>query len=129
MNRGFPSYVPLCLRCTLALLAAMCIQSTAQAQSNPEAPQIWVTVTSPTVIQYPRWKGIRTDAPDQWKPEAPWATVAADTQVAKLIAGNIENTHDAYLQVEALRSGLDWSGAYAHPRVASPWHSLRSRAV
>jgi hypothetical protein len=79
-------------------LAGSAIRARGRAEDSAAVPQVWVTVTSAPVIQYPRWKGIRADAPDQWKPDAAWQTVASHTKVAKLIAGNIENTNDADLQ-------------------------------
>lgn len=61
-------------------------------------PKIWVTVMSPPIQTSPRWAGIRADAVDQWRSDTAWSTVAAQTRVAKLIAGNIENTHEADLK-------------------------------
>src|SRR5579863_6982360 len=84
------------LTVTLTVTVPICA---AQPAEKSPGLQIWVTVTSPTVRAYPRWAGIRTDAPDQWKPDAPWQTVASHTQVAKLIAGNIENTRADDLRV------------------------------
>jgi len=62
------------------------------------ASQIWITVTAAPARPNPRWQGIRTDQLDQWKANAPWQTVAAHTRVAKLIAGNVENSKDADLR-------------------------------
>jgi hypothetical protein len=90
--------VPLFSLFTMVLLMTICIQPTARAQNNTAAPQIWVTATSLPVTRNPLWKDIRTDAPDRWKVDAPWQTVASHTQVAKLLAGSIENTKDADLQ-------------------------------
>jgi hypothetical protein len=83
---------------TMTLAATVPICAEPPAENIAAAPEVWVTVTSAPVIQYPRWKDIRTDAPDQWKPDAPWQTVASNTKVAKLFAGNIENTRDTDLQ-------------------------------
>jgi hypothetical protein len=96
--KEIPRYVRFFPLLTMILLAVNCVGSGVRAQNIGAAPQVWVTVTSVPVIQYPRWKGIRTDAPDQWKPDADWQTVASHTKVAKLIAGNIENTRDTDLQ-------------------------------
>jgi hypothetical protein len=46
-----------------------------------------------------QWKGTHLDDADQWKPEAPWRTVAAHTKVAKLIASNIEHMSDDDLKL------------------------------
>jgi hypothetical protein len=51
-------------------LGMICILPGARAQNSPNASRIWVTATSVPVVQSPRWKGIRTDAPGQWKPNA-----------------------------------------------------------
>jgi hypothetical protein len=83
---------------SIIFLAALYFAPAANAELGKDVPSIWVTVTSAPRIQYPRWKGIRTDAPDLWKPDSDWKTVAAHTQVAKLIAGNVENTTDADLR-------------------------------
>ncbi|MEW6438575.1 MAG: carboxypeptidase-like regulatory domain-containing protein [Pseudomonadota bacterium] len=67
---------------------------------RPSAPpEIWVTATSRPAKPMPHWAGIRTDAADQWRPDAAWPTVAAHARVAKLSAGNIENTRAADLKV------------------------------
>jgi hypothetical protein len=79
-------------------LAPACIQSGPRADSKSATPEIWVTVSSNPIKSYARWEGIRSDAPDQWKSDAPWQTVASHTKVAKLIAGNVENTSDTDLQ-------------------------------
>ena len=80
------------------LLLANWISSLALAQISSAAPQIWVTAISPPAHASVRWQGIRSDASDMWKPDAAWEAVAAHTQVAMLIAGNIENTSDASLK-------------------------------
>jgi hypothetical protein len=96
--KGIPRYVRPFSLLTMILLAVNCVCSGGRAENIAAAPQVWVTVTSVPVIHYPRWNGIRTDAPDQWRPDAAWQTVASHTKVAKLIAGNIENARDTDLQ-------------------------------
>lgn len=81
----------------MIFLEIVSILPIACAQNNVAAPQIWVTVISPPIKASEHWKGIRTDAPGQWKPDAPWQSVASHVQVAMLIAGNIENTRAADL--------------------------------
>jgi len=80
------------------LLSASCLASFALAQNSPAAQQVWVTAISTPAHASARLQGIRTDAPEMWKPDAPWQTVAAHAQVVMLIAGNIENTSDADLK-------------------------------
>jgi hypothetical protein len=77
---------------------ATCMGPTAHAESHSLPAQVWVTAVSAPAHIYPHWKGVRSDAQDQWKPNAPWPTVAAHTQIAMLIASNIENTSDADLK-------------------------------
>ena len=80
------------------LLQGLAAVSGVCAAEPSAAPEIWVTATSQPIKILPRWTGVRTDAADQFKPDAAWSTVAAHTSVAKLIAGNIENTQQADLK-------------------------------
>lgn len=79
-------------------LAAIVMTTVLSPAARPEGggptAEIWVQANSLPIRVPEQWKGIRTDAADQWKPEAPWRTVAAHTKVAKLISSNIENTRD-----------------------------------
>jgi hypothetical protein len=105
MNRRLPFYVQLLSQVTMILVATICIQLDARAEETIAA-QVWVTVISVPINASAPWKAIRTDGPEQWKPGAPWKTVAGHSQVAKLIAGNIENTRDSDLQsaIEDIKS-------------------------
>ncbi|GGF18541.1 hypothetical protein GCM10011611_25520 [Aliidongia dinghuensis] len=80
------------------LLLSWAAVSGACAAEPSAAPEIWVTATSQPIQIQSRWTGVRTDAVDQWRPDAAWPAVAAHARVAKLIAGNIENTHEADLK-------------------------------
>jgi hypothetical protein len=82
-----------------AMVMATVLSPAAPAEGGGRTPQIWVNA----FVQENRkvnkqWEGIRTDAIDQWRPDAPWPTVAAHTQVAKLIASNIGFTRDEDLR-------------------------------
>ena len=74
------------------LLLGLAAVSGIRAAAPSAAPELWVTATSQPIKIQPSRASIRTDAVDQWKPDAAWPMVAAHTRVAKLIAGNIENT-------------------------------------
>jgi hypothetical protein len=74
------------------LLLGLAAVSGIRAAEPSAAPELWVTATSQPIKIQPSRASIRTDAVDQWKPDAAWPMVAAHTRVAKLIAGNIENT-------------------------------------
>jgi hypothetical protein len=102
MKSELLSYIRHASLLTMIMAATIGTWAMPPAETSSPVPEIWVTVTSPAVRAYPRWAGIRTDAPDQWKPDAPWQTVASHTQVAKLIAGNIENT-----RADDLRAVID----------------------
>ena len=80
------------------LLLGLAAVSGVCAAKPSAAPNIWVTATAQPIKIQPSRTGLRTDAADQWKPDAAWSTVAGHTQVAKLIAGNIENTQPADLK-------------------------------
>jgi hypothetical protein len=90
---------PILLPCLTGLLLGLAAVSGVRAAEPSPAPEIWVTATSRPIKILPRWTGVRTDATDQWKPDAAWSTVAAHTRIAKLIAGDIENTRQADLKV------------------------------
>ena len=89
-----------CIRLPLLafLLLGLAAVSGVRAEEPSAAPEIWVTATSQPIKIQPSRTGLRTDAADQWKPDAAWSTVAAHTRIAKLIAGNIENTQQADLK-------------------------------
>ena len=74
------------------LLLGLAAVSGVRAAEPSATSEIWVTATSQPIKTQPSRTGVRTDAVDQWKPDAAWPMVAAHTRVAKLIAGNIENT-------------------------------------
>jgi hypothetical protein len=81
-----------------AMIIATFVAPAARSESGPPTAQTWVSAFSLQVRVLEQSKGTRLDASNQWKPEAPWTTVAAHTKVAKLIASNIENTTDADLK-------------------------------
>ena len=81
-----------------SLLLGLAAVSGVRAAEPSSAPEIWVTANSQPIKIQPSRTGVRTDAADQWKPDAAWSTVAAHTRVAKLIAGNIENTQQTDLK-------------------------------
>jgi hypothetical protein len=83
----------------IAMTIATFVAAPARSKNRQPTAQIWVNALSQhSVDRVNQWKGSRLDDADQWKPEAPWATVAAHTKVAKLIASNIEHTSDADLK-------------------------------
>jgi hypothetical protein len=82
----------------IAMIIATFVAPAARSQNGQPAAQIWVGAFSAPARQRVSSDGWRKDAPDQWKPEAPWPTVAAHTKVAWLVAGDIENTSDAELK-------------------------------
>lgn len=88
----------ICSLLGLSLLSGLGTVSNAYATEPLNSPEIWVTATSQPSKALPNWVGIRTDASDQWKPDAAWPNVAAHARVAKLSAGNIENTSEANLK-------------------------------
>jgi hypothetical protein len=81
-----------------AIIIATFVAPVARSQNGQQTAQIWVSAFSAPIRQRASSDGWRKDAPDQWKPEAPWPTVAAHTKVAWLVAGNMENTSDADLK-------------------------------
>ena len=83
---------------SVMLIATLAASVSTRAAAETPAPEIWVTASARPIKEFEHWRGIRTDAFDQWSPVAAWPTVAARTGVAKLIAGNIENTRDADLR-------------------------------
>jgi len=98
MEHRVPTRIRFFSLLAMILAGATCTSPRIRAENKKAGADIWVTVASAPIVRDPRWKGIRTDAADELKLEAPWKTVAARAQVAKLIAGNIENTRDADLQ-------------------------------
>ena len=86
------------LKFVAGLLLGLAAVSGVRAAEPSAAPEIWVTATSQPIKIPPSRSDVRTDAVDQWKSDAAWSTVAAHTRVAKLIAGNIENTQPADLK-------------------------------
>jgi hypothetical protein len=82
----------------VGLLLGLTAVSGVRAAEPSAAPEIWVTATAQPIKIQPSRTSVRIDAADQWKPDAAWPTVAAHTRVAKLIAGNIENTQQADLR-------------------------------
>jgi hypothetical protein len=80
----------------------------ARAQRSTASPEIWVAVISPPINASERWKGIRTDAPDQWKPDAPWAR-AADLHA---VLDDIKRRHmDLALEIGPLIRSADCAPA------------------
>jgi hypothetical protein len=83
----------------IAMIIATFVAPAARSENGQPAAQIWVnTMSQHNVDRVGQWKGIRLDDVDQWKPEAPWPTVAAHTGVARLVASNIGRTSDADLK-------------------------------
>jgi hypothetical protein len=69
--------------------------------STAGATDIWMW-GSPRVLNKPAgWEGVRADAGDMWKADAPWKTVARSVKVIGIPPGNIDRTSDSDLQ-EAL---------------------------
>ena len=77
----------------IATIIATFVAPAARSENSQPTAEIY------SVDRVEQWKGTRLDDADQWKPEAPWPTVAAHTKVAKLVASNIEHTRDADLNV------------------------------
>jgi hypothetical protein len=79
----------------IAMIIATFVAPAARSQNGQPTAQIWVSAMSlHSVDRVGQWNGTRLDDADQWKPEAPWPTVAAHTKVVWLVAGNIEHTSD-----------------------------------
>jgi hypothetical protein len=71
----------------------------AQAQVSALAhPEIWMW-GSPTILNKPAgWEGVRADAGELWKPDAPWQTVASSVKVIQMPPGNIERARESDLK-------------------------------
>src|ERR1700730_13690372 len=70
----------------------------ALASSAAQAPDVWMSSGPRVANPAPGWEGLRTDAGDMWKPDAPWQTVARGVKVIQLAPTNVERARDGDLQ-------------------------------
>ncbi len=62
------------------------------------ATEIWMWGSPNVANKVPGWEGVRADAGDMWKPDAPWGTVAGAIKVIQIPPGNIERAREGDLQ-------------------------------
>lgn len=66
--------------------------------SNAGATEIWMLGSPRVANKAPGWEGVRADAGDMWKADAPWETVARTVKVIGISPTNLDRAKDADLQ-------------------------------
>jgi hypothetical protein len=61
--------------------------------------EIWMSAGPHIDHPAPGWEGLRTDAGDMWKPDAPWATVASNVKIMTFVVPNLERVTDSDLKL------------------------------
>src|ERR1700676_4606979 len=59
------------------------------------ATEVWMSAGPHINHPAPGWEGLRTDAGDMWKPDAPWSTVASHVKVMTFVPPNLERVTDS----------------------------------
>ena len=67
--------------------------------ASAAATEIWMWAGPYSNHPVPGWEWVRRDSIDLWKPDAPWATVAANVKVAVFVAPNLERVTDSDLSL------------------------------
>ena len=64
--------------------------STSAITANDTSPEIWMLAAPHRTVSAPGWEGVRTDAGDMWKPNAPWETVARSVKVIQFAPTSVD---------------------------------------
>jgi hypothetical protein len=66
--------------------------------ADSATPEIWMFAGPRVANVASGWEGLRTDAGDMWKPDAPWDTVAHAVKVIQFAPTNVDRARDSDLQ-------------------------------
>jgi hypothetical protein len=66
--------------------------------SPARAAEIWMFAGPHIEHPAPGWEGLRSDAGDMWKPDAPWRTVARSVKVIQFAPTNVDRARDSDLR-------------------------------
>ena len=77
-------------RSLAATIAAISLALAGLVSSTAEAAELWMFAAPHRTSAAPGWEGVRNDAGDMWKPNAPWKTVARSVQVIQFAPTSID---------------------------------------
>jgi hypothetical protein len=61
--------------------------------ADASAPEIWMFAAPQRTSSAPGWEGVRNDAGDMWKPNAPWETVARSVKVIQFAPTSVDRAN------------------------------------
>jgi hypothetical protein len=80
------------LRALTAVIVAMMISFAVLMSSTAAAGEIWMYAAPHINNAAPGWEGVRADAGDMWRPNAPWETVAHSVKVIQFAPTNVDHS-------------------------------------
>jgi hypothetical protein len=80
-----------------AVLLLILAGASSSLSVTASATEIWMLGGTHIDHPAPGWEGLRTDAGDMWKPDAPWQTVARSVKVIQFAPTGVDRAHDSDL--------------------------------
>jgi hypothetical protein len=78
------------VRSLVSTIAAIAFPFVALISSTAAATEIWMFAAPHRTSSAPGWEGVRNDAGDMWKPNAPWETVARSVKVIQFAPTSVD---------------------------------------
>ncbi len=80
------------IRSLTRLMVAMLIPFVVLTSSTAAATDLWMYAAPRINNAAPGWEGVRSDAGEMWKPNAPWETVARSVKVIQFSPTNVDHS-------------------------------------